>query len=60
MLEGGTGPVLARCRRASRKPGRPNGLAAALKMAYGDQIDGSRYREIEEYSVDATATASFL
>ncbi len=32
-------------------------LAAALREAYGDEMDGSRYREIQECSVDAAATA---
>jgi len=32
-------------------------LAAALREAYGDEMDISRYREIEECSVDAAATA---
>ncbi len=60
MAEGGDGgsdPWLAFADELLEGLDARAALAAALREAYGEEMDGSRYREIEECSVDAAATA---
>jgi ATP-dependent RNA helicase DeaD len=56
--EGGApGPWLAFADEVLGRLGPREALAAALFEAYGEEMDPARYREIEECSVDAAATA---
>jgi ATP-dependent RNA helicase DeaD len=54
---GAAGPWLGFADEILARMGPREALAAALFEAYGEEMDVARYREIEESSVDATATA---